>query len=270
MTTNGPKGVRSHGFVPGYERRGFYTCEEVFQHLDKGTHVFDDDVIDMTSARYRLFQKSSICVSCGIVGLWFAKERSAVLRKSTGQWEATTNKWHFNLYALDAGGKLVLMTKDHIQPRSKGGPDADFNYQTMCSPCNRFKSDKLPGDLAAGPARDVNRHERRRAKNNRRQKSKTVARGEVRCKTIDVAWGGYRADAPDQIAYVRNWLVYGDRLFRTDGLVDPDVGLIRGKWDGDDEVVYMPLGDPIGFGSQVVARAYLKGRLEAADILQEA
>lgn len=265
---NGPKGIPSHGFVPGYERRGFYACDEVFQHLDKEVHVFDDDVIDMTSARYRLFAKSAVCAYCGIEGRWFAKERSAVFRKKTGQWESTTNKWHFNLYALNEGGKLVLMTKDHIIPKSKGGPDIDSNLQTLCAPCNRFKSDKLPGELARAAPRDINRHERRRAKNNRRQKSKTLARGEVRCKTIDVAWGGYRADQPDQIAYVRNWLVYGDRLFRSDGLVDPEVGLIRGRWDGEDEVVYMTIGDPIGFGSQVVARAYLKGRQEAAEILQ--
>lgn len=265
----GPPDIRSHGFVPGYERRGFFSCEEVFAKIGDEPHVFDDDVIDMSSARYRLFKKSAVCVSCGLEGQWFAKERSAAFSKKTGQWRATTNKWHFNLYGL-SGGKLIMLTKDHIHPRSKGGPDIDSNFQTLCSPCNRFKSDKLPHEVATSPPRDTNRHERRRAKNNRRQKSKTVARGEVRCKTIDVAWGGYRADAPDKIAYVRNWLVYGDRLFRSDGLVDPEVGLIRGRWEGDDEVVYMQVGDPIGFGSQTVARAYLKGRQEAADLLQGA
>lgn len=264
-----PEGIVSHGFVPGYERRGFYACEEVFQHLDKETHVFDDDVIDMTSARYRLFAKSAVCISCGIEGKWFAKERSAVRNKKTGRWHSTTNKWHFNLYALTDSGKLVLMTKDHIQPKSKGGPDIDANYQTMCSPCNRFKSDKLPGEVAKSAPRDVNRHERRRAKRTRRETSKTVTRSDA-AKTIDVAWGGYRADDPTRIAYVRNWLVYGDRLFQADGLVDPEVGLIRGRWDGDDEVVYIKVGDPIGFGSQTVARAYLKGRQEAVDILQGA
>ena len=47
---------------------------------------------------------------------------------------------HFNLYA-ELDGYIVLMTKDHIVPRSKGGKNMLENYQTMCCLCNSAKSD---------------------------------------------------------------------------------------------------------------------------------
>ena len=42
------------------------------------------------------------------------------------------------------GGKhgRLLMTKDHIIPRSKGGRNHWMNYQTMCSRCNAKKADQ--------------------------------------------------------------------------------------------------------------------------------
>lgn len=48
---------------------------------------------------------------------------------------------HFNLYAVQ-GRRLVLMTKDHIVPRSKGGTDDLTNLQTLCTNCNNRKGDK--------------------------------------------------------------------------------------------------------------------------------
>jgi 5-methylcytosine-specific restriction endonuclease McrA len=45
---------------------------------------------------------------------------------------------HFNLYG-EEHGRLVLMTKDHILARSKGGEDILENYQTMCCVCNNLK-----------------------------------------------------------------------------------------------------------------------------------
>jgi 5-methylcytosine-specific restriction endonuclease McrA len=37
-------------------------------------------------------------------------------------------------------GRLVLMTKDHIIPRSKNGTNEDSNYQCLCAICNNLKS----------------------------------------------------------------------------------------------------------------------------------
>lgn len=50
---------------------------------------------------------------------------------------------HLNLYAVDDNGDEILMTKDHIIPRSKGGIDDISNYQTMCKLCNEAKGNKL-------------------------------------------------------------------------------------------------------------------------------
>ena len=51
--------------------------------------------------------------------------------------------YHLNLYAVDDNGDEILMTKDHIIPRSKGGIDDISNYQTMCRLCNEAKGNKL-------------------------------------------------------------------------------------------------------------------------------
>jgi len=40
---------------------------------------------------------------------------------------------------VDAQGREVLMTHDHIVPRSKGGKNHISNVQTMCAPCNSKK-----------------------------------------------------------------------------------------------------------------------------------
>jgi hypothetical protein len=49
-----------------------------------------------------------------------------------------------NLYAIDKNGNEILMTKDHIVPKSKGGANALYNYQPMCSHCNAEKADVMP------------------------------------------------------------------------------------------------------------------------------
>jgi len=91
------------------------------------------DTVKMWSLRYRTFKaKGTKCVSCGIEGVYFAKERH-----STEQSE----RYHLNLYALDKDGKEILMTKDHIRPRAKGGRNTLGNMQTMCTDCNNRKGD---------------------------------------------------------------------------------------------------------------------------------
>ena len=54
------------------------------------------------------------------------------------------NSYHFNLYAIGENGNWILMTKDHITPKSRGGRDHLSNLQTMCDQCNNRKGDTIP------------------------------------------------------------------------------------------------------------------------------
>lgn len=91
-------------------------------------YVIDGQIyrIHMQSTRYQCFKRSLYCVVCGLEGTIMILERK-------GNWSP-----HFNLYA-EFGGALVLMTKDHIVPHSKGGPDHISNLRTCCTRCNEIK-----------------------------------------------------------------------------------------------------------------------------------
>ena len=92
------------GFHPGYERNGIYSLADVFAQLGNGWAVFDGDLINLASARIQVFHRSLRCVCCGIEGTHFAKERSARWVKKAKVFRATTDTWHFNLYALMPNG----------------------------------------------------------------------------------------------------------------------------------------------------------------------
>lgn len=47
---------------------------------------------------------------------------------------------HLDLYGYDEIGELVLLTIDHIKPKSKGGPDHISNFRTLCKPHNEMKA----------------------------------------------------------------------------------------------------------------------------------
>jgi len=127
------------------ERKGrFYLPEEVLPFVlfekrktgKSGLHQkrdFDGDLINMASSRLQMFvQKGLTCVVCGLTGTHFVKERSL-----------GNTSWHFNLYGMSKNGKSeVLMTKDHIVPVSKGGPDRQSNFQPMCFRCNNAKGNQ--------------------------------------------------------------------------------------------------------------------------------
>lgn len=83
--------------------------------------------VRMNSHRYFIFRENPACVACGIVGEIMILEQHPHSKNP-----------HFNLYGID-GTRLVLMTKDHIQPRAYGGKDVHSNYQTMCIVCNNLK-----------------------------------------------------------------------------------------------------------------------------------
>lgn len=52
--------------------------------------------------------------------------------------------FHLNLYALDHKGREIMMTSDHIIPRSRSkGMGLRNNRQTMCLRCNQAKGSRM-------------------------------------------------------------------------------------------------------------------------------
>lgn len=129
-------------------RKGIYNIDEILaktlfipktsrfikgQKVDCGRDnkvLIDGELINMASDRYKLFFDNRKCVSCGIEGKYMAMER--------GEKDIS---YHFNMYGIDNNGNEILMTKDHVVPKSKGGKDCLSNLQTMCKPCNEKKND---------------------------------------------------------------------------------------------------------------------------------
>jgi len=68
------------------------------------------------------------CVHCGVEGTYFA-----LVKHGGGL--------HFDLYGRNELDEPVMLTVDHILPKSKGGRNQITNYQTLCSPCNQKKGD---------------------------------------------------------------------------------------------------------------------------------
>ncbi len=86
--------------------------------------------VNLNSHRLQLFKQNHKCVICGAEGAYFGLDKDYPYDQGSP---------HFNLYTKDH----VLMTKDHIVPKSKGGANCLSNYQTMCTNCNCSKSDRL-------------------------------------------------------------------------------------------------------------------------------
>lgn len=124
------------------ERKSIHSIETVrnltknvlFEKDKRNAKVeLDGDVIKGNSQRYQLFfTKGMKCVCCGIEGKYFAKEK-----------HEKDKSYHLNLYGITDNGQEVLITKDHIIPKSKGGKDKLENYQTMCVICNKLKGNKI-------------------------------------------------------------------------------------------------------------------------------
>lgn len=132
------KKKKPEGYYKGLRRKENLTIEEVYDAVKdvlfepedkKAMVVINGDKIKGNSQRFQtFFTKGLKCACCGIEGKYFGKEK-----------DFNAARYHLNLYALDESGNEVLMTKDHIVPRSKGGASELYNYQTMCVKCNIAK-----------------------------------------------------------------------------------------------------------------------------------
>ena len=135
-----------------YERAATFSIEEIYPRIPMG--VWGDVVeeqnvprkriklrggcsVRVVSLRLATFKRDEgLCQICKKVrGSFFALERTLDGRKYL--------PYHLNLYAKDKEGHEVLMTKDHIHPKSLGGRNTLENMQTACRPCNGKKADKV-------------------------------------------------------------------------------------------------------------------------------
>jgi hypothetical protein len=109
----------------------FETPEKAGIKASRQQKLIKGEYIKMSSYRYQLFALKGIqCVNCKIKGEFFAMEKSG-----------RSKRYHLNLYGR-RNNTEVLMTKDHILPKSKGGLDQLENFQTMCVYCNSKKGNK--------------------------------------------------------------------------------------------------------------------------------
>lgn len=121
---------------PGYIRVGTLTPEEFFAIQEPNVTLFEHKV-SMRSHRYTNFRVNGLeCKHCGVKGEFFALEKDFCNRNS--------NRAHFNLYGYTVFGAEVMLTKDHIMPKSKGGANHIDNYQVLCSKCNVRKGAIIP------------------------------------------------------------------------------------------------------------------------------
>ncbi|MFW5886412.1 MAG: HNH endonuclease [Bacteroidota bacterium] len=121
--------------VPRSLKNQYYKTKEEYK---KATiKIFNGRKVKMDSERYQLFKKNGVkCAKCGIEGQFFALE----CNKKDFQ-NNIDPSFHFNLYGYDDSGDEMLITKDHIIPKSKGGQNHINNYQVLCSLCNQVKGD---------------------------------------------------------------------------------------------------------------------------------
>lgn len=134
------KNMRFHSLSPiGYVRVNVrYPISFVLSNIGQHKLKLFGHNVKMESQRYENFRAHGVkCALCGIRGQYFRLECHGL----HANWE--NNSWHFNLYALNERGNEVLMTKDHVVPKSAGGSNTIDNLQPMCCKCNGRKADNL-------------------------------------------------------------------------------------------------------------------------------
>ena len=125
-----------------YERAGIVSVESIIglirlDNSHNSVELFGHKVALMSNRIKSLKFNGAKCAACGIEGIYFAVERCEHKLKNE-------RDWHLNIYALTYKLDEVMMTRDHVIPKSKGGSD-DYRIisQTLCTHCNRRKADKV-------------------------------------------------------------------------------------------------------------------------------
>lgn len=143
-----PNGISSKKNTRIYDRVGTIPLQVVFDNLGRSIKV-GDVMVPVKSKRYRCYaRKGVVCVRCGIAGHYFAAEKSVA---------QPTEKYHLNLYHCTTEGREIMITVDHIVPKSRIDPstgllgaDTVANLQPMCILCNGMKGNRTEEELKMG------------------------------------------------------------------------------------------------------------------------
>jgi 5-methylcytosine-specific restriction endonuclease McrA len=135
---------------------GQFKANDILPYINTGGPVRKEYIVNnksyivkMNSARYKIFNEYPKCIACGLKGEIYLLEKHKVVDK---RWKYVSA--HFNLYGVE-NDVLVLLTKDHIKPKSKGGRNNIVNYQTVCEICNYLKKNQELDNETIGKLREV-------------------------------------------------------------------------------------------------------------------
>ena len=104
------------------------TAKPLGRALIQGYTIWTD-----TDRYESLYVHGCKCAKCGLEASFAAIEKET----------SSKDKFHINVYGTrKSDGKHIVLTKDHIYPRSMGGLDIMENYQTLCASCNCNKNNK--------------------------------------------------------------------------------------------------------------------------------
>lgn len=139
-----------------------YPVEEILPliGLDKPRIQLGAHSVKVSSNRLECLRRNQTCVWCKRRGTVFVLEKHGKGQRLGGincfvkdcqacffhaqKEHSSGDSPHLNLYHVNRIGGLLLMTKDHIIPRSRGGSDGMNNLQTLCRECNQSKGSDIP------------------------------------------------------------------------------------------------------------------------------
>jgi 5-methylcytosine-specific restriction endonuclease McrA len=114
------------------ERIKEFTVEELLPHIgrDKPKIEHNEYTVRTDTRTLQCFAEHGIeCQLCGLKGEFFVMEKN--LR---------TQQTYLHLYGVDTDDEIIMMTKDHIVPKSRLGSNDISNLRTMCERCNNVLS----------------------------------------------------------------------------------------------------------------------------------